>query len=153
MDTSELYLSNSRVARVIQEGWFPMVGDHVGVFTKLGGFVYYGILAWNRRNWVAEKYITGPEPQKELIIRGTQIYNLNSNDYFCLPKQDQLQDICKFHPVVSNLTYCNVMIQKLWDIKKERYDSWEQMWLHVLMAQKNKKIWDGESWEERKCSG
>lgn len=118
MDTSETYIKMCREAKEIQ-GWTYKT-------LKRDDYVVYG---------------------DDVVFADAVLGGLSSDIWTWLPRQDQLQEMINFQPVLSHLGYCKDLMYQLWELKKEPFQSWEQVWLSVVMIQKYNKTWNGETWD------
>jgi len=128
MDLTKTYIKMSKKAKEIQERWIPMVGDFI----------------WLGANYIMDeaacRIITSHENALKLRLRP------NRSEVW-LPKQDQLQAMVVNPKLgIAELLSIALMMNENPDYWYS-FDSFEQLWLAIVMYKKYGKVWDNEKEE------
>ena len=136
MDFSEQYIKMCKNASSVQEAWQPAVGDFA---------------LWDA---------SIEEPSPVLIYnvdddllhvvtlqRGTY-HVLTKDDLIWLPRQDQLLELChqEYEIVPKPFLAWECIAPALFLDAYRRFETYEQLWLVLLMWLRHNQVWDGEQW-------
>ncbi len=82
-------------------------------------------------------------------LNDIRLANASRTDFIWLPRQDQLQEMCKEKDIGM------LLVDFFRWFEDEEYiwalnNTMEQLWLAYVMHEKYRKVWNGEDWEEIK---
>ncbi len=90
---------------------------------------------------VGQQYPRHPIGEIRFDAKG---FGLSHNSYTWLPRQDQIQEMCKKVHLYYSLK--NIQIFQVKHTRGRGIISWEQLWLAFYMHEKHKKVWNGKEW-------
>jgi len=132
MDTSETYIKMSDCPEIQKEARY--IGDNM---EELG-------------NWFAF-YVTGKWQPPVIYTYGLCLPYERGDYAVWLPRQDQLQDMVGFRLSASYLCLVSFIDYYMTEVNEEcdfpsDWDSWEQLWLALVMKEKYNKVWVNNEW-------
>ena len=122
MDTSDEYIKMCEKAEEIQKDWIPDYGDFHVTYDDTGNVCFTDVFS------------------------GHTDYRFSK--FVWLPRQDQLQEMIGEYLVNKRIMY--LILNKMGvDMTFGLFDSFEQLWLGIVMYTKHHKKWDGSVWIDK----